>query len=168
MNKKLLATLSLSSVVVFTAFTAMQPGRPEPKITNLKVLPKNLTFRQVDHIMDEWSHALGVRCNFCHSPNPETKKMDWASDAKPEKHAAREMFKMMNSINKKYFKAEKDSLGVMMTTGVNCYSCHRGNPHPEVVSAPVPPRNGGPQAAPPAGATPAGTPPATPPPGNGR
>lgn len=159
-NKKLMVTLGLSSVVVLSAMTAVQPGPPkeEPKLTNIKVLPKNLTYRQVDHIMGEWSHSLGVRCNFCHSPNPETKRMDFASDAKPEKNMAREMFKMTASINKKYFKAEKDSLGMIANTGINCYTCHNGKAHPEVVDAPAPQRMG-----PPPGGAPNGAP--TPPPG---
>lgn len=160
LNKKLLATLGLSSVVVFSAWTAAQPQREEPKLTNIKVLPKKLTYRQVDHIMDEWAHSLGVRCNFCHAPKADGGRgMDFASDAKPEKHAAREMFKMMNTINKKFFKAEKDSTGMVMTAGINCYTCHRGTAHPEVVAAPAPQRMGPP---------PGGGQPGTPPPGNGK
>jgi hypothetical protein len=58
--------------------------------------------------------------------------MDWANDAKPEKKMARDMFKMMNKINEKYFDAKKDSLGLTLKSGVNCYSCHRGTAHPEV------------------------------------
>ncbi|AMR33212.1 hypothetical protein A0256_18205 [Mucilaginibacter sp. PAMC 26640] len=124
----------------------MTPARQEEehKFTNLKVLPKNITDRQLDAVMDEWAHSLNVRCNFCHARNETTNKMDFASDAKPEKDMARHMYKMMNDINKKYFEAKKDSLGMMMTTGINCYSCHRGVSHPEVVAAPAPPRRGGP------------------------
>lgn len=149
-NKKILATLGLSSVVIFSAMTAMQPQREEPKLANIKVLPKKLTFRQVDHVMDQWAHSLGVRCNFCHAPSADGKHLDFASDAKPEKEAARHMFKMMNTINKKFFKAEKDSTGMMATTGINCYTCHRGNAHPEVMMPPAPQRNPPPPPAPPA------------------
>jgi hypothetical protein len=35
--------------------------------------------------------------------------MDFAADAKPEKEMAREMYKMTQDINKKYFHAKKDS-----------------------------------------------------------
>jgi hypothetical protein len=170
-NKKLLVTLGLSSVVVLSAMTAIQPGPPQPemKAQNLKVLPKNLTNKQLDHIMDDWSHSLGVRCSFCHARNEETKKMDFASDAKPEKEMAREMFKMTATINKKYFKAGKDSTGMIMYTGVNCYTCHQGKEHPEVVDAPSPKRMGPPPGSMPApGTPPQGTPPAGTPPNNGR
>ncbi|QQL50638.1 c-type cytochrome [Mucilaginibacter ginkgonis] len=169
-NKKMIAVLGFSAVIGLSAMTVMQPGQPrvDPPLQNIKVLSKKLTYRQVDHIMDEWAHSLGVRCNFCHAPNEQTKKMDFASDAKPEKEMAREMFKMTAEINKKYFKAEKDSLGMIMESGVNCYTCHNGKAHPEVVEAPAPPRrNGPPGGTPPAGGMPppGGNPPTTPPAG---
>ena len=166
-NKKLLATLGLLTIVVFMAMSPPQEKKHE--FTNIKVLPKHITDRQLDHVMDEWAHSLGVRCNFCHARNEETKKMDFASDAKPEKEMARHMYKMMNSINKKYFEAKKDSTGMMMTSGINCYSCHRGVSHPEVVMAPNPRRGPGPGQGGPGGPPPGqgGPPPAvtTPPSG---
>ena len=174
LNKKLIAVIGFSTMVGLTAMTATQPAQPtqprvEPTLQNIKVLSKKMTYRQVDHLMDEWSHSLGVRCGFCHANDEQTKRLNFASDAKPEKEMAREMFKMTASVNKKYFKAEKDSLGMIMNAGVNCYTCHNGKAHPEVVMAPAPPRmspppggmpapgampnNGTPQT-PPAGATP--------------
>jgi hypothetical protein len=164
-NKKLLATFGLLSVVVFMAMSpAKQQEKEEPKYTNLKVLPKNISKKQLGNIMDEWAHALGARCSFCHARNEETKKMDFASDAKPEKEMARHMFKMVTMLNKKYFEAKKDSTGMIMETGVNCNTCHKGVSHPEIVKAseqksgpPPGPVQGGP---PPTGqAGPAGTPP---------
>ncbi|HEY5325973.1 MAG TPA: c-type cytochrome [Mucilaginibacter sp.] len=130
MNRKILATLGLSAIVTLVALTSMAPDKPGFK--NLKVLPKNITKEQLDKVMGEWSHSLGVRCNFCHAWNDSAKRMDFPSDAKPEKKMARHMFKMMNKINQKYFEAEKDSSGMMAKTGINCYSCHRGINHPKV------------------------------------
>ncbi|MFA6082968.1 c-type cytochrome [Mucilaginibacter sp.] len=171
-NKKLLATFGLLSIVVFMA---MSPAKQEekPKFTNLKVLPKNITDKQLHVVMEEWEHALGARCSFCHVRNEETKKMDFASDAKPEKEMARHMFKMTVMLNKKYFEAKKDSTGMVMETGVNCNTCHKGVSHPEIVRASEQPRKprpgpaqGGP---PPAGqAAPVATPPAGTPPPNGK
>lgn len=129
-NKKLLITLGLSGLVVFGSMANMQQPADQ-KAKNLKVLPKNLTHKQIDHIMDEWSHALGVRCGACHARDAATNRMDFASDAKPEKNVAREMFKMTAKINSKYFQAKKDSLGMMMETGVACVTCHNGKAHPE-------------------------------------
>lgn len=130
-NKKLLVTLGLLSIVVFGAMTTSKPQ--DEGFKNLKVLPKNISGENLHKVMEEWEHSLGVHCNFCHARNEETKKMDWASDAKPEKAMARDMYKMMNKINQKYFHAKKDSLGMIMQSGVNCNTCHRGTAHPEVM-----------------------------------
>ncbi|MEZ2334519.1 c-type cytochrome [Mucilaginibacter sp. RCC_168] len=147
-NRKIIATLGLLSVVVLGAMTSMTPKKPQDDgFKNLKVLPKNITGDNLHKVMEEWEHSLGVHCNFCHVRNDETKKMDWASDAKPEKEMARDMFKMMNKINQKYFHAKKDSLGMVMQSGVNCNTCHRGTAHPEVVI----PAGGAPGGMPPGG-----------------
>ena len=168
LNKKLFTVTGLLAGVVFMAsMTTIQqvpqqqgPQQPqaEVKYTNLKVLPKKLTRNQVNKIMDEWSSSLGVRCNFCHARNEAANKTDYASDAKPEKEMARHMYKMMVSINKKYFKAgEKDSLGMVKLTSVNCYTCHNGKSKLELT---VPKRQGfGPPPGGAPGARPQGAPP---------
>jgi hypothetical protein len=127
-NKKILSAVGLiSGVVLFASMTAIQQPqqREEPKLKNIKVLPKSMTYHQVDQLMDEWASALGVKCNFCHA-------QDKASDEKPEKTMARHMYQMAAKINKKYFKAEKDSLGAVMESSVNCYTCHHGVAHVEI------------------------------------
>ncbi|RZA01907.1 MAG: c-type cytochrome [Sphingobacteriaceae bacterium] len=126
---------------------AQQP-QAEVKYTNLKVLPKSIKKAALDRTMREWGAALGVRCNFCHANNPTTNRTDYALDTKPEKLMARKMYKMAATINKKYFAASKDSLGMMKETGVTCNSCHKGIAHPKVVYANVPRSAGAPGAAP--------------------
>lgn len=39
---------------------------------------------------------------------------------------------MTAKINKKFFQAGKDTLGMIMYTGINCNTCHRGTAHPEL------------------------------------
>jgi len=95
----------LFGVMALGIAASMPQERQPPKLVNLKVFPKNISYRELDKTMDAWTASLGVHCNFCHVRNEETKKMDFASDAKPEKEAARYMYKMMAKINKKYFKA---------------------------------------------------------------
>jgi hypothetical protein len=129
-NKKIIITLGLASIVTLVAFTSMAPADPEYK--NLKVLPKHITHEQLGKVMGEWERSLGVNCGFCHARDTATKKTDFASDAKPEKEMARKMFTMMNKINEKYFEAKKDSIGMVMHSGVNCNTCHNGVSHPEV------------------------------------
>jgi hypothetical protein len=169
-GKKFVTTIGLLAGVIFISTTAMKQERPqeEKKFKNLKVLPKNISEKQLDAVMENWEHSLGVRCSFCHVRNEETKKMDWAADGKPEKDMARSMYKMTAEINKKYFNAGKDSIGMVMEMGVNCNMCHKGTAHPEP-KEPEHRRGPRPQGTPPAGTQPNGnTPAATPstPPGN--
>jgi hypothetical protein len=152
-TRTLAVAASLLSVMALSIAASLPPQEREPpKLVNLKVFPKNIPFKVLDHEMDVWSASLGVHCNFCHARDAQTNKMDFASDAKPEKQMAREMFKMTAKINSKYFNAKKDSLGMVMTAGINCNTCHNGNSHPEVK---VPEEHHGP----------GGPPPGTPPPG---
>lgn len=134
LGKTFIVTIGLLAAVVFISTTSMQQVKPaeEKKFKNLKVLPKDISEKQLDAVMENWSRSLGVRCGFCHARNEETKKMDWALDTKPEKQMARDMFRMTADINKKYFNAGKDSTGMIMEMGINCNMCHKGNAHPEV------------------------------------
>jgi hypothetical protein len=161
-NKKLTIITGLFGVMALGIAASMPQQREEPKLVNLKVFPKNIPYRLLDHTMDDWTASLGVHCNFCHVRNEQTNKMDFASDAKPEKTTARHMFLMEAKINKKFFKAEKDSLGMVMTTGVNCNTCHHGTAHPEVK---VPERQRGPGGPPPGGPGPGVPPPGSAPKG---
>src|ERR1700739_4856413 len=114
-NKKTLIITSLMAVVTFSAMTAMKPAHDDDDhgFKNLKVLPKKIKHEELHKVMDDWAHALGVHCNFCHARGADG-KMDFASDEKPEKNMAREMYKMAASINKKYFKGEKDSTDMVI------------------------------------------------------
>lgn len=129
--KTLIFALLITAVAAMGATSNLQEAA-KPK-RNLKVLPKNISHDDLDKVMDDWKAALGVKCNFCHAPladNP--RKMDWASDAKPEKAMAREMFTMTGKINKKYFHAKKGQDGMMAMEAVNCNTCHHGEAHPEI------------------------------------
>lgn len=130
--KNLIFTLLITGVAALGATADyQQPAPPQPK--NLKVLPKNISHEELDHVMDEWKGALGVKCNFCHAASADNpKKMDWASDAKPEKEMARQMFTMTGKINKKYFHSKKGADGMMAMAAVNCNTCHHGEAHPEI------------------------------------
>ena len=97
-DRKFVATLVLVSLVTFIALTSMKPE--EEGFKNLKVLPKTLSHDQLENVMHVWSGSLGVRCDFCHERNDDGKGLNFVSDAKPEKKMAREMYVMMNKINK--------------------------------------------------------------------
>ncbi len=128
MNKKFAVVLLLSATVVL-GIAASQPPQEQPK-RNLKVLPKDISHEDLDKIMHGFNDALGVKCNFCHAGAQVDGrfKMDFASDEKPEKNAARGMWKMTGKINKKFFKFNSGASDAVPP--VTCMTCHNGKPHP--------------------------------------
>ena len=124
--------LSVLSLTVIGSVAAVKPAKEAPSaFKNLKVLPKNISQKQLSLIMvDQFQDELGVSCNFCHSENKDTHKPDYASDEKPEKQIARLMMRMTNRINKKYFLLRHAMTGDS-TSIVTCGTCHQGKPQPE-------------------------------------
>lgn len=103
----------------------------EPRPTNLKVLPKNISHDELISTMKEFNVALGVKCGFCHaSALDDPKKIDFASDANPKKEIGRAMIKMTNKINKKYFNRSWDNAPAK---AISCKTCHGGKQEPEMV-----------------------------------
>lgn len=108
---------------------AQAPAQQEaPK--NLKVLPKNWTREQVVQVMQNFTAALGVGCNFCHDLK-QGQPPDFSSDAKKEKDMARAMMKIATDLNATLPKA----LGMEPkdTTRIQCITCHRGVPEPKQI-----------------------------------
>jgi hypothetical protein len=116
--------------VVFTCAAAIGPGDQFPGFKNLQVLPKNISEKDLQRIMEnECSKGLGVSCDYCHAKVVGSDELDYASDAKGEKEAARTMMRMTMEINKKYFSMERPMIGDSLMT-VTCKSCHHGEPYP--------------------------------------
>ena len=131
-----LARIFVIATVLFAATALVHLGQPwaqsadDEKPENLKVLPKNMSHREVVEIMRGFTGALGVGCDGCHSQKPNSDEMDFAADKKPEKEAARKMMKMTASINEQIGQmAFKDSLQV------RCITCHHGLKHPQTLNA---------------------------------
>ncbi|HEY8898239.1 MAG TPA: c-type cytochrome [Niastella sp.] len=143
-KKKITVACTLVALVVL-GIAASAPADPTYK--NLKVLPKNITHEELDSVMHQFNSSLGVKCNFCHaSQKDNARKLDFASDEKGEKNAAREMMRMTNRINKKFFHYKKDDQHPIPPVG--CMTCHHGDPHPEATAPkeekkgpPPPPQN---------------------------
>jgi len=113
-------------LIAGTAFA--QPQEQAPK--NLKVLPKDWSREQVVAVMQNFTAALGVGCNFCHVIN-QGQPPDFASDDKKEKDMARAMMKIATDLNANLPKA----LGTdpKETTRIGCITCHRGVPEPKQI-----------------------------------
>lgn len=131
LNYKTYLVVAVLGGLTTIGISAMRPpdGPPAPK--NLKVLPKHISHDDLIKTMDSWRTALGVKCNFCHAESSDSTshRLDFASDAKPEKNIARHMYKMAGKINKKFFKDVKDDQGQSIQV-VTCMTCHHGSPHP--------------------------------------
>ncbi|MES2371914.1 MAG: c-type cytochrome [Bacteroidota bacterium] len=103
----------------------------EDKPVNLKVLPKDISEKDLNKIMvEDCADGLGVRCDYCHVEDKTANKFDYASDAKPEKDTARSMMRMTLELNKKYFGQGQPVIGSSSML-VTCYTCHHGYPVPK-------------------------------------
>jgi polyisoprenoid-binding protein YceI len=127
------------------AFVLSGPARPAAaqipeKFTNLQVLPKDTSRKDLVLTMRGWASALGVRCGNCHvGGNPETLEgVDFASDEKWQKRTARAMVHMVRAVQSDYLAAlEARSVAAGATAepavALSCATCHRGLPRPETL-----------------------------------
>src|SRR5690242_7853822 len=147
---------SRSEVVRATKMQSPPEKTVEQVEKNIKVLT-GMPQSQLIPVMNFFSASMGRRCNYCHVNNQG--QWDYASDAKPEKTAAREMIKLVMDINKTTERLKLDP--------VSCYTCHRGRTSPQSIPAlplplPSPPPNAGGAGGPSPSASPQASPAATP------
>jgi hypothetical protein len=136
LTRKLIVISGLSAFVITAVAGIKSEHPPADKFKNIKVLPKNISSKQLSEIMvDEFQDDLGVSCNFCHAENKDSHRPDYASDEKPEKQIARAMMLMTIGINKKYFKLKRPMIGDS-TLAITCATCHHGQAHPDNTATP--------------------------------
>ena len=126
-----LGRYGVAAALLLVAGAAFAQGAAQPeKPKNLKVLPKDWSREQVVAVMQNFTAALGVGCNFCHVIN-QGQPPDFASDDKKEKDMARAMMKVATDLNAELPKA----LGTdpKETTRIGCITCHRGVPEPKQI-----------------------------------
>jgi len=133
--------LTLAVVLVFGCAAISRqksiPTSPDQlEFKNLKVLAPNITHDELIATMRNVARSLGTRCEHCHVQTATQPKeiFDFASDAKPEKKAARTMLLMTRRINADYI-SKVDEHGPVVT----CATCHRGKTVPENWQPPPPP-----------------------------
>ncbi|MDJ0656286.1 MAG: c-type cytochrome [Xanthomonadales bacterium] len=111
-----------------------QPGRAQTDIfadpENLQILPQDIAPAELRSTMRQFAMGLGVRCETCHlgEAGQDLSTFDFASDEREEKRVAREMMKMVASINGDHL-ARLDKPD---TTRVQCVTCHRGVRNPRL------------------------------------
>jgi hypothetical protein len=133
MNKKTIVSAAIC-LFIGTGIAASHAPPEKTEWKNLKIIPKNTDEDQMERIMHKISHDLGVTCSHCH---PDTKpgitpiRVDFVTDEMPEKEIARDMMRMTDRLNKKYFGYKNDyGFESLSKSLITCNSCHRGLPKP--------------------------------------
>lgn len=130
--------IRISLVVLSVAIaTTVQPAAaqkwPPDSFTNLKVLPKDISQRELVNTMAGFTRALGVRCTYCHvgEEGQPLSTYRFPSDKKETKRKARVMLKMVRDINAKYLTQLDERLDPPVH--VECATCHRGTQEPRML-----------------------------------
>ena len=116
---------------VFASAAAAQT----PPFENLQFFPKDISRERLIQHMREFSLALNVRCQHCHTGGDGVSLdgMNFASDDKPAKRTARFMLRMVDTLNDTTLAAapERRTPPVKM----DCVHCHRGSAVPTTLAA---------------------------------
>ncbi len=154
--------LALTAAVVVSAQNEAPPpaGRGRGAAPrNLQVLPKDTPPQEVVATMQQYARALGVQCTYCHvqntppplsveelaaqaAANPAAGRgrgrgqpgpqMDFAADDKRQKRTARLMIALVNDLNARIAALPPHGTAASPTR-VQCATCHRGVPNPQLL-----------------------------------
>ena len=125
-NVLIYSSLVLTLAAALTLFTnagVLWGQEEETTVTSKGKAGRNLQVLAIDSIvnlqneMKVLTKSLGVDCKFCHELKDFTKDLETL-----HKDKAREMMKMVDEINVKFFKNSKIK--------ITCFTCHRGHKEP--------------------------------------
>lgn len=115
-------------IVALLAASAPAAGQQQPpwKGKNLQYFPADINRDLLTQRMREFSFALGVRCQHCHSGGDGISfdGVDFSSDDKPAKLKARAMLRMTDEINTTLLPKVPSRAEPRVT--VDCATCHHG------------------------------------------
>ena len=116
----------LTFVLAASATSARAQEPPPWKGENLQFYPKDISRAQLTQRMREFSFALGVRCQYCHTGGNGVsfEGVSFSSDEKPAKRTARLMLRMVEQLNTATL-AQLPSRAEPRVV-VECSTCHRG------------------------------------------
>lgn len=126
---KIFCRISLVALVVSIPARAQDQWSWPEKPQNLQVLDTNWTGARLRPVMMGFTRSLGVRCSYCHvgeEGKPLT-TFNFVSDTNPNKDRAREMLRMLGSINEHLKKIEPSG---SKRVNMWCHTCHHGRPKP--------------------------------------
>jgi len=118
-----------SALRLFTLVALMLAATPAAAqipdtFENLQVLPRDIPRAELVQLMRSFSFALNVRCEYCHEQRSPNENPDFKSDARPAKNKAREMLRMVQTINTTLLPRVPSR--VEPRTEVGCATCHHG------------------------------------------
>jgi len=130
-----LAVQVLPMLLAIVVLISSAPAQIPDKFTNLQVLPKDISQKELVGIMRNYAGDLGVRCGFCHvGGDPNTLVgVNFPSDDSDKKKTARLMLRMVQAINQDHLA----KLGKKPAAQITCVTCHRGLSEPRAIDVVV-------------------------------
>ena len=113
----------LAGAVLVVAAAAPAAAQIPTTFTNLQVLPKDIPRPELIMTMRNIAGSLGVRCAHCHVGPDDLTGMNFATDEKRSKVAARAMLQMVRNINTEF--VGRLPAGESTPQQVTCITCHR-------------------------------------------
>lgn len=115
--------------------SSAQEATPAPRwswpetMENAQVLPADTDTQRLRGTMIMFAQSLKVRCSHCHvGTGNDLSQYDFASDENPKKETARDMLRLMNSLNTDQLPA----IAGLSEPQVTCFTCHRGSIEPAI------------------------------------
>jgi len=126
--KALITIMGVCLTLVPTLAVCQMDIYANPK--NLKVLPEDISPRDLSNTMKDFATGVGVRCATCHvgEAGQPLSSFDFAADDREMKAKARLMIRMVNAINAEHISGldEVAPSDHGMRVNVRCVTCHRG------------------------------------------
>jgi len=118
--------LAVIITAIFMSQTSAQTPQPPWKAENLQFFPKDIGRPELTQRMREFSFALSVRCQYCHTGGNGISfdGVNFASDDKSAKIKARAMLRMLDQINHSLLPQLPSRAEPRVE--VTCATCHRG------------------------------------------
>ncbi len=125
------ALVIITALLIVVVPARAQNPLDQVKIENLQVTPKDISRADLIQRMREFSFALNVRCQYCHTGGDGVsfEGVNFASDDKPAKVKARAMLRMVDELNTAVL--PKLQSRAEPRVDVTCATCHRGLPLPK-------------------------------------